>query len=84
MYSPRIDSRFVPLLYHAAKARKIPMTTLVNEVIADYLAHQADADANLAPISLPRASGCDDARSAASADRSDRSPGGQVTRGMGG
>ena len=33
MYSPRIDEGLIPVLYRLGKARKLPMTTLVNEMI---------------------------------------------------
>ena len=84
MYSPKIASNLIPEIHRAARTRKMPMTTLVNEAIADYLARLRDADHDLAPLSLPRASGCDDTPPAAPADRPDRSPGGQFTRGTGG
>jgi hypothetical protein len=58
MYSPKIADRFIPSLYRAAKAHGVPMTTLVNAVIAAFLADQPDADAMSAHISRPRAPGC--------------------------
>jgi hypothetical protein len=33
MYSPRIRDNLIPLLYRVAKARKVPMTILVNEIL---------------------------------------------------
>ncbi len=36
MYSPRIKPELVQKLYKLAKARKVPMTRLVNKIIADY------------------------------------------------
>lgn len=33
MYSPRIREDLIPKLYHAAKAKRIPMTTLVNRIL---------------------------------------------------
>ena len=33
MYSPKIAEDLVPILYRAAKARKMPMTRLVNTII---------------------------------------------------
>ncbi len=37
MYSPRISEEYIPLLYRKAKELKIPMTKLVNRIIADAL-----------------------------------------------
>ena len=37
MYSPKIEERFVPILYKHAKVRKVPMTRLVTEAIELYL-----------------------------------------------
>ena len=36
MYSPRIKPELVQRLYKLAKARKVPMTRLVNKIIEDY------------------------------------------------
>ena len=58
MYSPKISSHLIPLLYRVSKARRVHMTTLVNEVIAAYLAQQPDADAIPPDQSRPRASSC--------------------------
>jgi hypothetical protein len=33
MYSPKIDEGLIPRLYRLAKARKIPMTRLVDELL---------------------------------------------------
>ena len=33
MYSPRIREDLIPRLYHAAKAKRIPMTALVNRIL---------------------------------------------------
>ena len=35
MYSPRIKDELIPNLYRIAKAKGIPMTELVNSLIAD-------------------------------------------------
>jgi len=35
MYSPKIAEEHIPKLYYEAKRRKIPMTRLVNEIIAE-------------------------------------------------
>jgi predicted transcriptional regulator len=40
VYSPKIPERLIPRLYRLARARRQPMTTLVAEVLEDYLAHQ--------------------------------------------
>ena len=37
MYSPKIEERFVPVLYRHARARRVPMTRLVSEAIERYL-----------------------------------------------
>jgi hypothetical protein len=39
MYTPKIREDLIPRLYRAAKARKIPMTRLVSEIVAVALAH---------------------------------------------
>lgn len=50
MYSPRIDEELIPPLYRLAKARRIPMTRLVSEILNEALASvdgeqpQADQD----------------------------------------
>ena len=36
-YSPRIARQLVTWLYHEAKARRVPMTVLVNQLITDGL-----------------------------------------------
>lgn len=35
MYSPKISEELIPKLYRIAKAKKIPMTRLVNQIIED-------------------------------------------------
>ena len=35
MYSPKIDERLIPALYRLAKALNVPMTRLVNAMIAN-------------------------------------------------
>ena len=37
MYSPKIDESLIPILYRLGKARRMPMTRLVNELIAKAL-----------------------------------------------
>ena len=37
MYSPKISEELISPLYHKAKARGIPMTRLVNEILSEYL-----------------------------------------------
>ena len=37
MYSPKINKEVIPTLYRLAKHRRIPMTSLVNEIITNYL-----------------------------------------------
>ena len=36
MYSPKIDEAYIPFLYRKAKSQQIPMTRLVNQIIADF------------------------------------------------
>ena len=38
MYSPKIDEELIPVLYHVAQARRMPMTRLVTELIGQALA----------------------------------------------
>ncbi|MCI0530061.1 MAG: hypothetical protein L0Y56_21675 [Nitrospira sp.] len=33
MYSPKIADELIPLLYRVAKAKKLPMTILVSEIL---------------------------------------------------
>jgi hypothetical protein len=37
MYSPKIDSKYIPILYRLAKEFGIAMTDLVNQIIGDAL-----------------------------------------------
>lgn len=37
MYSPKISEDLIPDLYRLAKAKKRPMTKIVNEIISSYL-----------------------------------------------
>jgi len=37
MYSPKICESLISPLYHQAKARGIPMTKLVNEILSSHL-----------------------------------------------
>lgn len=39
MYSPKIKERFIPILYRIARENKIPMTQVVNQIVADYLSN---------------------------------------------
>ena len=41
-YSPRLDRALISPLYRAAKAQRIPMTTLASRFIAEGLARQAE------------------------------------------
>ena len=42
MYSPKIDEELIPVLYHTAKAKGIPMTRLVTILIGKALATEED------------------------------------------
>jgi len=44
MYSPRIYPEFIPALYRLAKARKTPMTKLVNTIIREWMEKNAIKD----------------------------------------
>jgi predicted DNA-binding protein len=57
MDSPRISPKDIPQLDRLAKRRGVPMTLLVNEAIAAYLAQQADATQPAVTRSRPRCSG---------------------------
>lgn len=37
MYSPKISENLVSALYWLAKSKRIPMTKLVNQIVAEYL-----------------------------------------------
>lgn len=41
MYSPSIKDEYIPLLYRKAKELRIPMTKLVNRIIAEALKAEA-------------------------------------------
>jgi hypothetical protein len=47
MYSPKINTELIPILYHQAKAKKLTMTKLVDRVIRGYL--EADKNENAEP-----------------------------------
>jgi hypothetical protein len=49
MYSPKIDEDLIPKLYRLALIRNLPMTKLVNRILASYLA-QADVDKEQAGV----------------------------------
>lgn len=40
MYSPKISEQYIPALYHLGKQKKIPMTKLVQQAIAEYLSKE--------------------------------------------
>ena len=40
MYSPKINEELIPHLYRWAKSEKVPMTTLVNRIIANEIEKQ--------------------------------------------
>ena len=46
MYSPRIKEEYIPLLYRKAKTLRIPMTKLVNQIIAEALRKEEYNDAD--------------------------------------
>ena len=37
MYSPRIKEKYIPWLYRDAKNKGKPMTTIVNDIVEEYL-----------------------------------------------
>lgn len=49
-YSPRLQRDLIPALYHAAKARRVPMTTLASALVREGLArYSVEADV-MSPI----------------------------------
>jgi hypothetical protein len=40
MYSPKIAEKLIPVLYHTAKNRGVPMTELVNRLLIEALAQE--------------------------------------------
>ena len=55
MYSPKIAESLIPVLYHAAKAKRVPMTKFVDLLIRRALATESTAMAQ-APA-VPAGSG---------------------------
>ena len=55
MYSPKISEDLIPVLYHTARAQRMPMTKLVDKLIrkalaSEVLSHEAaGASSRLAP-----------------------------------
>jgi hypothetical protein len=47
MYSPKINEKHIPTLYHLGKKIKKPMTKLVNEAITQYLEREHGIQSNL-------------------------------------
>ena len=43
LYSPRIPDELIPLLYQQGRREKRPMTHLVRDAVADYLAKHGTA-----------------------------------------
>ena len=37
MYSPKVSEEFIPYLYKEAKAKKIPMTKLLNNIVKKHV-----------------------------------------------
>ena len=50
MYSPKIDESLIPALYHTARARRVPMTRLVAQLIRKALKAEALPEAALAAL----------------------------------
>ena len=38
MYSPKINEKYIPILYNIGRQIKKPMTHLVNEAVSEYIA----------------------------------------------
>ena len=84
MYSPKIDEALIPQLYRLRRVKKIPMTRLVNQIIADALPNlenqegltPADANANddseARPVAEKRGFTRNHQRRAGSSDPGDR------------
>ena len=49
-YSPRIDRPLITALYHAAKARRIPMTQLASSLVREGLERIEERTGNVSPI----------------------------------
>ena len=45
MYTPKIQPELIPVLYHRAKAERLPMTKLVDRIIRGYLEATKQNDA---------------------------------------
>lgn len=50
MYSPKIDESLIPALYHTARARRVPMTRLVAQLIRKALKAETLPEAALAAL----------------------------------
>ena len=49
-YSPRLDRPLITALYHAAKAKRIPMTRLASSLVRDGLERLAEGHCGESPI----------------------------------
>ena len=49
-YSPRLERPLITALYHAAKARRIPMTQLASSLVREGLDRMAEPAGNESPI----------------------------------
>jgi hypothetical protein len=43
-YSPRLDRDLIPVLYHTAKRRRVPMTKLTSALVREGLARLSGSD----------------------------------------
>lgn len=60
MYSPKISEMLIPVLYKEAKKRGVPMTTLVNRIIAKEVEKLQKGDKNDGNIDAQRGQLCDE------------------------
>ena len=49
-YSPRLERPLITALYHAAKARRIPMTRLASSLVREGLERMGERTGNESPI----------------------------------
>ena len=52
MYSPKIDESLIPALYHTARARHVPMTRLVAQLIRKALKAEVLPEAALVALTV--------------------------------
>lgn len=58
MYSPAIDDELIPRLYRLARVRKVAMTRLVSEIVAEYLSKMTEELSRYDPSLHDRRASC--------------------------